>query len=499
MKVYVNFIKSTVFQNNLIKCVVTNVSIEDIQTAHNDVYKQELKNEDQVTLKSFLHQNVLENGDRFDVYNRIPVYNEGLFLEFLKKLPKIHNPFVSVSFDGPGNMKSHDPHSPNGFFFKEQEESIVNLVNQVNSLNALVSPPQQRQPHFNESYDNNIDLIVPFNKMNENNNTILGTFESIDSINPHPFSKHSIELRIDETQIFHLQKHKEFNYIELNKSQEVEEVNYNEFLFFNKGYSFYLTEFIKIFPEFNVKEYFDFPVDDIAEKMFIYRHNLIKDFNVQKTINDINIFIYGNKTDVTELDDTNVTLALAKTMLPHENGPNFNIKSSPRNVVNNLCVDPNIQDPNIQLSESLDKLLESTRTTRDSETINMYNNPIEPSEYLFPKLNDHTFEDKKVSNEEMVIINRPNIHIERKYLVKKFIDERCRVVDGSKLKSSMLYSRFKDFYNELKEKTLKYNPFEDVFNQTVFSLLMKELSNFSTSRSSEGIFWQNLVVNNRFF
>jgi hypothetical protein len=82
------------------------------------------------------------------------------------------------------------------------------------------------------------------------------------------------------------------------------------------------------------------------------------------------------------------------------------------------------------------------------------------------------------------------IHADRRILLKRFIDSKCHNFVGAKIKSSRLFEIFKNYYD-----TQDLNvPFESAYNQTSFTMLMKQLSTFETKREKDGMYWTNLHV-----
>ena len=80
------------------------------------------------------------------------------------------------------------------------------------------------------------------------------------------------------------------------------------------------------------------------------------------------------------------------------------------------------------------------------------------------------------------------IHAERRVLLKEFIDKKCHRFTGAKVKSSRLFEIFKDYYDD---KNLPV-AFEKAYNQTSFTMLMKQLSTFDTKREKDGMYWIDL-------
>jgi hypothetical protein len=96
-------------------------------------------------------------------------------------------------------------------------------------------------------------------------------------------------------------------------------------------------------------------------------------------------------------------------------------------------------------------------------------------------------------NETRKEMSDVTIHAEKRILLREFVDKKCHVFQGAKVKSSKLFEIFKNFYSE---KNINI-PFEKAFNQTSFTVIMKQVSNFETKREKDGMYWTDLHVGNK--
>jgi hypothetical protein len=83
-----------------------------------------------------------------------------------------------------------------------------------------------------------------------------------------------------------------------------------------------------------------------------------------------------------------------------------------------------------------------------------------------------------------------NVHVEKRLIIKEFIDSQCHRVPGTKIKSSKLFEAFRTHYNTCNHVV----EFDKAFNQTSFSTIMKQVSTYDTRREKDGIYWTDLHV-----
>ena len=92
-----------------------------------------------------------------------------------------------------------------------------------------------------------------------------------------------------------------------------------------------------------------------------------------------------------------------------------------------------------------------------------------------------------------------DIYDHKRYMIE-FIETKCSKVIGKKIKSSVLFEKFKYFYTNHPNSNEELIPFDKLFNQTSFSKFMKDISGFESKRESDGMHWVDLqVISNNVF
>ena len=72
-------------------------------------------------------------------------------------------------------------------------------------------------------------------------------------------------------------------------------------------------------------------------------------------------------------------------------------------------------------------------------------------------------------------------------LLREFVEKMCRNIPGAKVKSSKLYSVYKEYHKSKR-------PDDKPLVHAKFTTLMKHVSLFETHRVSDGIYWRNLAL-----
>lgn len=93
------------------------------------------------------------------------------------------------------------------------------------------------------------------------------------------------------------------------------------------------------------------------------------------------------------------------------------------------------------------------------------------------------FETSKVIGEK---VEKDNFHLEQYKVVKKFLDERCINIPGSKTNSTVLFNAFITFAKEISR--------DFDMTHTYFSTLIKRLSSYTSKRTGTGMVWMDLEL-----
>ena len=195
-----------------LKCITSNASNKEIIKAHDDVY---------INCK-------------FEVLEKIIVYDETLFLYFLDQIPQYKTAFVTVSFNS--NNTLDYSRLPKKFFSMDQIQVIKQVIDYINKLCALVTPP----PDIN---DDDVSLI--------------------EYVNP--------------CDIFSTKVLTDLYLVKTCGDSCIEEDYFNKYIIFNKGYT-YNSMVTLLFPELKIGMY-RFPYfkeNSLPEEMLLYELNYNK-------------------------------------------------------------------------------------------------------------------------------------------------------------------------------------------------------------------------------
>jgi hypothetical protein len=275
MKTFVVFLKSDLYDKDSFKCIVSNVNEENIILAHSHVYPD-------VT---------------FEIFKKIPLYDEFLFSYFIQKVPQYKSAFVSLSFND--NSKYESSKIPHRVFAGEQQELILEIINYINKLTALL--PLENNTILNDNQEElenykfiktgnflktHQDRCSPFLK-NENVNENVNR----DDFNSNELMGFSDDIdQYDEIYPIH------YNCTDLFWISNSYNNSSMKYLIMDKGFTFDYTLFTKLFPELDIKVYRNFPNIPLAEQMFDYQINLYGSVNcssipLKDIIDNINDFL----------------------------------------------------------------------------------------------------------------------------------------------------------------------------------------------------------------
>ena len=140
MKTHVIFIKSSLFDNGFFKCICYPCC--DI-CENNDTVQCECGVE---IIK--VHKEVYPSFE-FKILEKIPLYNETLFNEYIKKIPQNKTAFITVvSFNDNSTL-------PNMVFIDEQRPLIKKVIENINELTACIPriPLENNKPRGMYVYD----------------------------------------------------------------------------------------------------------------------------------------------------------------------------------------------------------------------------------------------------------------------------------------------------------------------------------------------------------
>jgi hypothetical protein len=334
------------------------------------------------------------------------------------------------------------------FFQLEAKDKIIHLIQLVNNLNSF-----DEQSKISTLPDHNL---------------IIGStnFEYGQYVNNSVFvpSTHILEIK---------------DSFDLPNEATTWSPSFNRFVLFNKGYGYNVDLLRELFPEFILAVYENFPNLSLAEDMLWYKfkHMYSNDHReVAKIIQNIRVFFEFQSPDYQDLQSTTVDADINDTLHPVTNIPNVDNASiddgrlkelTAWNTSSNFAVTSTIPDLPVSDGLSANDLLRTN-----------YASPfkVEPTPYQVIASSTPW--------------NQVTIHAERKIFLKEFVDKRCYSYAGAKIKSSNLFELFKKYY----ASTNSDIPFEKIYNQTSFTLILKEISNFETKREKDGIYWINLYV-----
>lgn len=406
------FLSSIVFTDNFFKCIVTNTNKDEIVKAHHEVY-------------------CVEETFEFEFLKESIVYDKKLFIVFLEKLNR--------------NNSENYPFLP-GFFHKDNFDLILQIIRNVNSLICNVSLNNETCNDIqNENFivSDNISLFE--NSNNNNNVKVLEQENSFALADKHVNDNISKINFVPLTRLFELIPKNKHSFIPFFK----------EILIFNKSFGFISKGFKRVFPEFNINVYENFPKANLAEQMLWYK--LDEQYDVSSTIVKIQEFfdcaIKSNKetkhVNIEDLSDSGDYIPDKQNYVKNENFLNpFELEK--------------IEDKFEKIVQEQPLLKNSVKNTWNQET----------------KITDST---------------KLNLETSRELYVLDFLKSRCHHVEKSKIKSSVLFKKFHDFYKE-KYSNGNYEVFENMFSQTTFTKTLKKRGTFISKRHGDAVYWYNILV-----
>ena len=86
---------------------------------------------------------------------------------------------------------------------------------------------------------------------------------------------------------------------------------------------------------------------------------------------------------------------------------------------------------------------------------------------------------------------RDAVDVSKHLLVRKFLDERCSPMSGSKVSTVDMYDAFINFYNDYVDN----KPFDGEFDMASFGQAVKQSGMYHIKRESGGDYWMDVQVN----
>jgi hypothetical protein len=460
---YVYFLKSPCFQEHSYKLIISKVASEDIISAHKDIYCAA----EQGTIPKFIIDEV-----------RI-VRDKDLFLSSLQKIKKIRD----------------------GFFADSTKSTIVQIINAVNSLTIIYDPDDVDPGKYQE-------LVVSED---------VACFDTTKAPNPNESDEQFIEVdfnhNVPVTRMFEICDRE----CPDNKLQtyctSIWTPLYNQFFVFKNGYGYILDEFQRIFPEFIITAHDNFPKISLAEDMLWFTAAGTNVVDVKQIVEKIRVFfdcsIENNKNNsnpdksVDSKDSPKPSSSVLDPPKPINEMTFHTIFEVEKTPIATFPPEPVFTQQTPQPIPQSSKIYTPTNVTlasnenpipplsMDMTTISenqQYASPfhIKPS----PCKDAFTSKEGPWGKDTRKEITDVTIHSEKRIMLREFIDQKCHKFIGAKVKSSRLLEVFRDYYLSKKFPV----PFEKAYNQTSFTMLMKQLSTFDTKREKDGMYWIDLHI-----
>jgi len=493
---YVYFLKSDCFRNDLFKLVVSNAAPDDVITAHKDVF---CAKEEDVEPK-------IHVSDTKIVYDK----------ELLRKSRfQLSNAMVFPDY------------------YLETERTKVNeIIDVVNSLTLLVKDDIRDCRLREIEYH---DFILSEDVACFDPGSLIGYEETRNEYNVNEHS--SCDTFVPMTRMIELREREDFDSV----WAESWSPSFAPFLVFNRGYGYALDLFREMFPEFTVIVHDNFPKHNLAEDMLWYQLNRTYTDpyaeQMEKMVEKIRSFFdCGRRNETFPECDTGVSClpqqfaTLPQQFATSSTGPNglssFECLLYPPVATEHPPVYPVTQQSSFlqnaamsrwenesqipvgshqslafsvaEIPDALNRHPMSDRSQSDRPPHLHRNESIMPTDtfaaafQIMPSPCKNAFSDKEHlwNNDTRKEITEVTVHAERRIILREFIDKRCHVFEGSKVKSSKLFEMFKEYYRDRKLDL----PFEKAFNQTSFTMIMKQISTFQTKREKDGVYWLDLHV-----
>lgn len=459
----IHLITSSQFPEELFKLVVTNAALDDILGAHKDVYCEEES---------------IENP--FSAVGTYQVMDVALFEKYLEKWER--------------TLSSY---RPKGFFEQGHRKKIEQFVELVNSLVSAASAATDEETRVvTERLKIPVDAYKHSMKSVHGLSNLSGyedcsTFASFNDGRtcPEPFQMQNVPLTC---------------LLELYESQTDESrytlssyslPYYNDYIIFNKTYAYDVELFKKVFPELQVVVHDGFPRLDLAEEMLWYQVNSnssqdrrtvtkeavkkIKGFfdiredssvEIQNIEPSFNLPVSSEQSDSSE-NVWHKTVDIPETTLQTEKLP---------------CTPVSNQKIEILQSE---KISSGPNTNEKLDTIWKERHVLQLPLCTMTSMHTENFM-AALATDFGANSYESEHNFQKRMLMKEFLDQKCERRPGYKTKSSKLFELFKEFSKQ-KES---FGLLDKLFNQTTFTIMMKQHSGFETKREKDGIYWIDLNV-----